>query len=222
VTKVLYRARGPVTLVGGAPVDPGQLAAALGIAPEAVAADGGGDQILPPGRGFAAVIGDMDSLADAAALRRAGVRVHPVVEQDSTDLEKCLYSIEAPLFVGLGFLGGRIDHQLAAMSALAKFPEKPVVLLGGEDLCFLCPPELRLDLAAGTRVSLYPLGAVSGVVSEGLRWSVEGLAMRPDGRIGTSNAATGGPVRVAFDRRPVLVILPEAELGQVTERIRSR
>ena len=40
---VLFRSAAPVTLVGGGPVDPGQLAAALALAPEAVAADGGGD-----------------------------------------------------------------------------------------------------------------------------------------------------------------------------------
>ena len=88
-------------------------------------------------------------------------------EQDSTDLEKCLYSVEAPLFIGLGFLGGRIDHHLAAMSALVKFPGKPVVLIGGEDLCFLCPRELELELPAGTRVSLYPMGPARGLVSRG-------------------------------------------------------
>ena len=39
----LLRPAAPVTLVGGGPVDPAQLAAALALAPEAVAADGGGD-----------------------------------------------------------------------------------------------------------------------------------------------------------------------------------
>ena len=42
---------GPVTLVGGGPVPPGALAAALALAPEVVAADGGGDVPLPAGSG---------------------------------------------------------------------------------------------------------------------------------------------------------------------------
>ena len=119
-TRILYRAGGPVTLVGGGSVAPADLAAALAIAPEAVAADGGGDHALPDGHAFRVVIGDMDSLSGAERLRAAGVPIHEVEEQDSTDLEKCLYSVEAPLFVGLGFLGGRIDHHLAAMNALVK------------------------------------------------------------------------------------------------------
>ena len=86
---------------------------------------------LPGGARFRAVIGDLDSLRDIAALERAGVPVHRLEEQETTDLEKCLYSVEAPLFVGLGFLGGRIDHHLAAMNALVKFARVPVVLVGG-------------------------------------------------------------------------------------------
>lgn len=215
----LLRSPRPVTLIGGGPVDARQLALALGLAPVAVGADGGGDVALPGGAAFAAVIGDMDSIEHAAALRARGVPVHEITEQDSTDLEKCLSSVEAPLFLGLGFLGGRIDHQMAAMNALAKFADTPCVLIGGADLCFACPPELELEMAAGTRVSLFPMAAVTGRVCEGLRWSAAGLAMAPDARIGTSNVATGGRVRLAFDRAGMLVILPVETLGAVVERL---
>jgi thiamine pyrophosphokinase len=214
----LYRAGGPVTLVGAGPVAPARLAEALRLAPEAVAADGGGNVALPRGAAFRAVIGDMDSLRRPEALRRAGAALHPIGEQDSTDLEKCLRAVEAPLILGLGFLGGRIDHHLAALNALARFPGKPVVLVSGEDICFLCPASLELDLAAGTRVSLFPMAPVRGV-SEGLRWPVAGLAFAPDGRIGTSNAALGGRVRLAFDAPAMLVILPAALLGGVARRL---
>ena len=86
MTQILLRASDPVTLVGGGPVGPHQLEEALRLAPEAVAADGGGNLALPRGRRFRAVIGDMDSLRDPAALADAGVALHPIAEQDSTDL----------------------------------------------------------------------------------------------------------------------------------------
>jgi thiamine pyrophosphokinase len=218
-TRILYRATAPVTLVGGGPVAPAALAAALAVAPEAVAADGGGDVALPGSARFRAVIGDMDSLKDPERLRRAGVPLHRVAEQDTTDLEKCLYSVEAPLFVGLGFLGGRIDHHLAAMNALARYAGTPVVLVGDGELCFLCPELLELDLDAGTRVSLFPMGPVAGVISAGLRWPVAGLAFAPDGRIGTSNEASGGRMRLGFDRRRMLVMLPAGLLGAVVSAL---
>lgn len=219
MTGALVRSAEPVTLVGGGPVDAGQLALALTLAPAAVAADGGGDLPLPGGRDYAAVIGDLDSIRDVAALRARGVPVHLVADQDTTDLEKCLAAVEAPLILGLGFLGGRLDHELAAMTALTRHPKRPVILLGGGDLCFLCPVDFTLDPPEGTRVSLYPMRPVRGVVSEGLRWSVAGLAMAPDGRIGTSNVALGGRLRLGFDRPGVLVILPVGLLADVVARL---
>lgn len=208
----------PVTLVGAGPLDAADLAAALALAPVVVAADGGLDQLARLHCDPVAIIGDMDS-ASPALLRARRAAVHRIAEQDSTDLEKCLRNIAAPLVIGIGFLGGRIDHSLAAMNALAGPLGRRALLLGEADVCFACPPELRLDLAAGTRVSIFPMAPVKGRVSEGLRWSVEDLAMQPDGRIGTSNEALGGPVRLGFDRPGALVILPRRMLGQVVDRL---
>lgn len=211
----LVQAETPVTLVGGGPVDPGHLAAALALAPVAVAADGGVDTPLPAARDFAAVIGDMDSARDLAAIRARGIAVHKIADQDTTDLEKCLMAIRAPLILGLGFLHGRLDHQLAAMNALARWPEPPTILIGGEDVVFRCPSLLTLDLPPRARVSVFPMARLTGVVSEGLRWPVDGLAMAPDGRVGTSNEATGGPLRLGFDHPAALVVLPVETLPQV-------
>lgn len=213
--EILIRNAGPVTLIGGGPVRQEEIIAATSIAQVIVAADGGGDVSLPPGARLCAVIGDLDSLRDPAALRDQGVAVHAVAEQDSTDLEKCLYSIDTPLFIGVGFLGGRVDHTLAALNALVKNPDKAVVLIGSGDLCFLCPEEFDLVLPRGARVSLFPMAEVVGKYCEGLRWSVEGLDMAPDRRIGTSNIALGGSVRFSFDRRRVIVVLPAEFLPEV-------
>jgi thiamine pyrophosphokinase len=197
-------------------VSAGCLAAALGLAPEVYAADGGGDVTLPSGHGLRAVIGDMDSLRDAAALDARGVALHPIAEQESTDLEKCLYSIAAPLYLGVGFLGGRVDHELAALNALAKNPEKRLILIGREDLCLLCPAEgLRFEAEEGDRVSFFPMGLTRGTLSTGLRWPVTGLDFAPSARVGTSNSATGGPVEVRFNGAPMLAILPVSYLPRI-------
>jgi thiamine pyrophosphokinase len=216
---ILYRSAGPVTLVGGGPVAAAELAAALALAPEVVAADGGGDLALPEGHEFRAVIGDMDSLVGSAALAARRVAVHPLGEQETTDLEKCLYSVEAPLFLGVGFLGGRLDHHLAAVNALVKFARKRVVLIGAGEACFHCPAEFDIDLPVGTRVSLFPMAPVRGIASSGLLWPLANLDFSPAGRIGTSNAATGGPVRIRLDGPGMVAILPVAALAPVVDRL---
>ena len=195
-----------VTLLGGGEVDAAHVTEALIIAPCLVAADGGADQALALGLTLRAVLGDMDSISPSARATIDPERLYTIAEQDSTDFEKCLKHIEAPFFVAVGFGGGRLDHTLAAMSVLARYPGQRVVWVGAEDVAFLAPPEMVLDLAPGTRVSLFPMGRVRGR-AEGLRWSLDGKDFTPAGRIGTSNAALG-PVRLSLDG-PMLVLLPQ-------------
>lgn len=199
-----------ITIIGGGEVPPALLREALSVAPVLVAADGGADTALGCGHMPRAVIGDFDSISAQAQAAIPQARLHRVAEQESTDFEKCLRAVQAPLILGLGLLGPRIDHQLAAMNALVRFPNRRCILLGTEDLCFICPPALDLDLPVGTRLSLFPLAEVTGH-SEGLCWPIGGLRFAPDGRVGTSNAVTG-PVRLRMDGPGMAVILPHAHL----------
>lgn len=201
-------------LVGGGACDTGALRVAMQGRP-VVAADGGAETVLAAGRMPDAVIGDMDSLGQAARARLPEGVLHEIAEQDSTDFDKGLRSIAAPLVLGYGFLGKRLDHTLAAMTVLVRRSDQRCVLVGSEDVVCLCPPVLRLDLAAGERVSLFPMGAVQGR-SEGLRWPIDGLAFAPGLRGGTSNEATG-PVRLALDAPLMLLILPLGCLDALTE-----
>ncbi len=212
MTRILYRFHSTITLVGAGPVRPSLLQSALALAPIAIAADGGAETLVTLGRPIHAIIGDLDSIDITENWLNSGVKIHRIDEQETTDFEKCLYSIDAPLFLGLGFLGGLTDHALAALNALMVYENKRIILLGEEDLTFLAPRELLVNLPVGTRVSLFPLAETTGVSSIGLRWNVAGLRMSPDGRIGTSNQVTESPVRLEFDRRGILVTLPIAQL----------
>ncbi len=205
-----------ITLIGGGPVSPEDLAEALAFAPDLVAADGGADRALALGAVPKVVIGDFDSLSDAARTVLPPERLCHVAEQDSTDFEKCLTRIAAPFVLALGVLDGRHDHGLSAMNAIARIRAPRCILLGAEDLVFLAPPELALDLPEGARFSLFPLGAARGT-SRGLRWPIDGLEFSPDGRIGTSNEVAG-PVSLAVEG-PMLVILPRGLLPRVVAQL---
>lgn len=200
-----------VTLVGGGPAGSGDLEFALANAPVLVAADSGAIMALDAGYLPAAVIGDLDSLGTEARARLPVERVHRITEQESTDFDKALRNIAAPVVVGVGFTGGRLDHQLAALSTLVRFSTRPCVLLGGEEVVFHAPRSLQLDLSGGERVSLFPMRAITGR-STGLQWPINGLALAPDGMIGTSNKATGA-VTLDLDGDGMLVMLPRSELA---------
>lgn len=195
----------PVTLLGGAEHRREVLDEALSLAPTLVAADGGADAALLAGLQPAAVVGDMDSISDAAAQGFQGV-LHRIAEQETTDFDKVLRSVATPLAIAIGFSGGRVDHELAVLNTLIVRSDRPCIVAGSESVAFLCPPRLRLPLAPGTLVSLFPM-APCRVASSGLRWPTEGLDFAPTGRIGTSNEATG-PVEVRPSAPVLLVILP--------------
>ncbi len=209
--RLIVESQDGVTLVGGAPVSAALLARARGLAPRLVAADSGADRLLALGHLPEAVIGDLDSLSDAARLRLAD-RLHLVPEQETTDFDKALRSIAAPFVLGLGFLGGRLDHGLAVLNALARHPTRRCILLGAQDLVFLAPSDLALTLRPGDRLSLFPLGPVRGE-SSGLRWPIAGLEFAPDAMIGTSNQVSAAQVRLRFDAPRMLVILPRVRLA---------
>jgi len=208
----------PVTLVGGGDICPDDLDRALAFAPTMVAADGGANRAVALGHRPDWIIGDLDSLAETGRAAVSPDRIHRDPDQDSTDFEKCLTRIDAPLIVGLGFGGPRLDHWLAVANALVRYPDRPCLILGASDLVFAAPPRLTLDLAAGTRLSLFPLAPVTGR-SVGLRWPIEGLHFAPDGRIGTSNEALG-PVHLEMDAPGMLLILPKDRLATVRAALR--
>lgn len=201
-----------VTLIGGGKIRQKDLEEALSHAPALVAADGGAGAALKGGHMPAAIIGDMDSLP--VADWPPGL-LHRIGEQDSTDFDKALRSVSAPLVLGVGFLGRRVDHQLANFNVLIRRTEQACILIGRHDVVFAAPASVSLDLPPASRVSLFPLRPVTGR-SQGLHWPIDGLELAPDQRTGTSNRvadAPGGPVRLVFPAPGMLVILPRAALG---------
>jgi thiamine pyrophosphokinase len=137
-----------VTLLGAGEVNAASVTEALTIAPCLVAADGGADRALALGLEPEAVLGDLDSISPAARAAIAPGRLHRIAEQEGTDFDKCLAHVEAPFFLALGFGGGRLDHTLAAMATLARHPGRRLVWVGGEDVAFLAPSVLALELVS--------------------------------------------------------------------------
>ena len=197
----------PITIVGGAHFSQRLLMESLERAPIVYAADGGANLCMQYGCQPKQVIGDLDSLSPSLRSKIEPSRVIHVAEQDTTDFEKLLIRVDAPFMLAIGFMGGRIDHQMAVQTVLTAYAHRKIICLGDEDVMFVSPPEIDLPLDAGTRVSLYPMAPVQ-VRSTGLYWSTDGLSFAPDGQIGTSNQATG-PVTLLPSAPRMLIVLPK-------------
>lgn len=216
----IVQSEGGITLAGGGPFSRRDLVMCLSRAPLAVAADGGADRLLRLGVMPEAVIGDFDSLSASAREKIPQSRQHVVAEQATTDFDKALRSVTAPVVLALGFAGARLDHGLAAMATLVARADRRCILIGPKDLAFAAPRQLDLLLAAGEPLSLFPLARVTGR-SEGLEWPIHGLTFAPDGQIGTSNRVVARRVRLEFDAPGMLVILPRRRLDAAIRALTS-
>ncbi len=211
-----------LTLLGGGDCCTRDLTEALSLAPDLVAADGGAMHALAAGYTPRAVLGDMDSLPTEAQARLPQATLHRIADQDSTDFDKVLARVRGPFAIGVGFLGQRVDHELANFNALVRLRHLHCILIGQSDVVFAAPRTLSIPLEPGTRVSLFPLARVLGT-SEGLHWPIDGLEMRPDGQHGTSNrvADAARTVRLGFDAPGMLIVLPRAALSSALTALRS-
>ena len=211
---MLYSTPDKILIVGGADFSEDLFQDVYKNAIPIIAADGGANFLADHNIFPELIIGDFDSVSEQKIQNMETQKLIKISDQHTTDLEKVLLNTEAPLTIGIGFLGSRIDHELAALSALAKFSHKKIILIGEKDIIFLVPPSFSLSSFDGMRVSLYPLGSVK-VQSDGLKWSTEGLTMKPTDKIGTSNQAVGKIIKLVPDEPKLFLILPKSLLNDV-------
>ncbi|MHA6690833.1 thiamine diphosphokinase [Devosia sp. A449] len=204
---------GPLAIVGGGAVDPALLVELAGRGVMLVGADGGGDAIGDAGLLPAAIIGDLDSLRDRARWE-ARTRVIHIPEQITTDFQKALYSTDAPVTLALGMTGKRLDHTLAALSAVLQFaPSRRLLLVDEVDVALAVTGCIAFEAGIRERVSIHPLLPIDFVRSSGLLYPMDGLTLEPGGLIGTSNEGTGGRVVIEpMDDTPWLLILGKERL----------
>ena len=214
----------PVLIVGPADINFESLAKLARHGFAIVAADGGANRLMNKGVIPDAIIGDMDSL-DMALAQKYKIRMIKTSEQDSTDFEKCLYSIDAPLFLALGFTGKRFDHTMATLHGMVKYhPEKKIILVGGEDVSFIHSGKYEKPATKGQVFSIFPLEQIEFSNGSGLKYSLQNLELSLGKAIGTSNLATEEIVTVIpapqYAKTPYLVTLPNAMLdGLIHENL---
>ncbi|KKC40914.1 hypothetical protein WH87_01770 [Devosia epidermidihirudinis] len=208
-----------MAIVGGGFVDQGLLVELSERGVVLIGADGGGDAIGAAGLVPAAIIGDLDSLSDRAGWEQR-TRVIHIPEQITTDFQKALYSTQAPVTLALGMTGKRLDHTLAALSAVLQYaPTRKLMLVDEVDVALAVVGPIAFHAGARERVSIHPLLPISFERSSGLLYPMDGLLLEPGGLIGTSNEGTGGLVEIVpEDDTPWLLILGKERLWDLVEQ----
>lgn len=146
--------------------------------------------------------------------------------KNHTDLELAIdaaLEVEPSELVIVGGGGGRLDHLIGVLAALAGAAGRGANVTGyvGTDLIWLVGAEVCLDITAppGTTLSLMPLGGPATVRRAiGLRWPLSGVMLSPWEALGVSNLTESPEVSIEVSDGVVAVIAPGPETPARTHR----
>lgn len=198
-----------LVVAGGEPPRPGLLRRLAREAELVLAVDGGLPLLQSVGLIPHRLIGDLDSLGAADLPPGVAVERYPR-DKDATDLELALEYL-LPLapeeVVLVGALGRRLDHLVATLGLLERYPW-PMVVYHREEVLYAVSGPLTLPGASpGDRVSLLPLtGVVEGIHTQGLLYPLRGEALPRGSTRGVSNQVVSLPCGVRFSRGRLLVV----------------
>jgi thiamine pyrophosphokinase len=153
------------------------------------------------------------SLLEEAIRDGSSIQRHPA-DKDHTDLE---LAFEAALAVGaerilvVGSHTGRLDHLLGSIGLLAATAEHVDEILwnDGHTIVTACTPHHPSIIAGqpGDRLSLVPAGTdVTGVTTNGLRWSLTGDTLAAGSTRGVSNLMDAPTASVTVERGTLLIV----------------
>ena len=143
------------------------------------------------------VIGDCDSV-DKTLIDEAADQIVHITEQDSTDFEKALYSIEAPLFLCFGLFGKRFDHSFANMHIVKKYYDRaPLIVINADEVITCHKGDLLAETKTDSRVSILPLEPITFAATNGLLWPFDGQELAIGTLVSSSNQATSDQLALA-------------------------
>ena len=163
-----------------------------------IALDGAADRF----EGWDIVVGDLDSIANSDGMEKAE-------NQENSDLAKALIEYEVDAVVGIE--GGRVDHRLAAFTALFESQSDAILYFDGWRACRVNPAGLGIELKTGTICSLMPFGKVTDVTITGVEFELSSEEMF-SGTRGVGNKVTSEIVNITHESGDLLFIWEANEL----------
>ncbi len=163
-----------------------------------IALDGAADRF----EGWDIVVGDLDSIANSDGMEKDE-------NQENSDLAKALIEYEVDAVVGIE--GGRVDHRLAAFTALFESQSDAILYFDGWRACRVANSGLNIELEKGTICSLMAFGKVENVNLQGVEYSLSGEDLF-SGTRGVGNKSISNEVLVSHEGGDLLFIWEANEL----------
>ncbi len=158
-------------------------------------------------------MGDFDNAHNFAEIRS---RVYPLEilhtpDQNKTDLEKAVDLLVARGYPAVNIVwatGRRADHTITNVTNLVRYREKiKAVIFDDYSKIFPITGSFEKWYPAGTPLSLIPVGTVSGIRTEGLKYELSDESLTIGYRTGSSNEASkDGVVRIRVAEGDLLLM----------------
>ena len=163
-----------------------------------IALDGAADRF----EGWDVVVGDLDSIANPDGINKDD-------NQQNSDLAKALIEYDVDAVVGVE--GGRLDHRLAAFTALFESQSDAILYFDGWRACRVADSGLEIELQEGTNCSLMAFGKVENVSMQGVEYTLSEEDIF-SGTRGVGNKSVSREVSVSHDGGDLLFIWEANEL----------
>jgi thiamine pyrophosphokinase len=174
-------------------------------------ADGGANSAIKLGLVPDAIVGDLDSISDAALKEFKSVsKIIRLKGQNDTDVEKCLkyaYRNKYDEALLVGVTGNRLDHTFCNLGIVLRFYRQiNISLIAENSFLRAYSGSIELKTFPGETISLYGISPKTKITSKGLKFELKNASLPFGIRESTSNIAKKNLVKLKIDNGVVFII----------------
>ena len=200
-------------IANGEACQPEMLGQLLEWSPVVVVLDSAIWRVLDIGIKVDVLLGDFDRDLDLDSIRAQQYPLDIVhtPDQNKTDLEKGIEYLIGRGFPAVNIVwatGRRADHSLTNMTNIVRYKDQiRIVMLDDHSKIFPLVGRFEKWYEAETPISLIPVGTVTGIRSEGLKYNLDNDTLTIGYRTGSSNeVAADGFVRITAETGDLLIM----------------
>jgi thiamine pyrophosphokinase len=181
--------------------------------PLVVVLDSAIDRVLDLGIKVDVLLGDFDRDFDPKFYleKQFPLEIIYAPDQEKTDLEKALNYLINRGFPAANIVwatGKRADHTMTNLTNIVQYRDKiKVVVLDDHSKVFLLPNHYEKWYPAGTIISLIPIGTVTGISTENLKYPLSNESLQLGYRTGSSNEVLeDGFIKISYQTGDLLMM----------------
>jgi len=181
--------------------------------PVVLVLDGAIERVLQLGVKVDLYTGDFDrnQIPEKVREQQAQIEIIHTPDQSKTDLEKAIELLIAKGHKAANIIwatGKRADHTFNNLTLIARYKKQiNLVIYDDYSKVYVLPTKFSKYYHAGTPISLLPIGTVSGITSQGLKYELQNETLQLGYKVGSSNEAnSNGIVSIVHEQGDLLMM----------------